>query len=408
MQKQTLTSLGLLALALVVGAMIWFNQPSNDATGSTDTSSMTSSETTTSTTATQPSTTKTADNTTESTTAPNESATWLDQKIAEMTIAEKVGQLFLVRYPGDTALTDSQTYHLGGFLLFGQDVENATAESLINQIQTLQANSDIPLLIGADEEGGTVTRISRNANLVASPFLAPQTLYQNGGWEAITADTKQKAEILTNYGIQLGLFPVADVSTDPNAFIYDRTIGLDAAGTSTFVETVVKSLAGTGVASTLKHFPGYGNNRDSHVEIVRDTRTLEELRTNDFLPFEAGIKAGADSVLVSHNIVTSIDDTQPASLSPKVIQVLREELGFDGVIMTDDMDMLGLADFTSQEQAALAALKAGNDLVLSSSYASQIPVVITAVENGDYPEADLDASVRRILTLKETLGLLND
>ena len=408
MNKQTLTSLGLLALALIVGAMIWFNQPSNDATESTDTSSTTSTETTTNTTATQSSTTTTADNTTESTTAPNESATWLDQKIAEMTIAEKVGQLFLVRYPGDAALTDSQTYHLGGFLLFGQDVENATAESLITQIQTLQANSDIPLLIGADEEGGTVTRISRNANLVASPFLAPQTVYQNGGWEAITADTKQKAEILTNYGIQLGLFPVADVATDPNASIYDRTIGLDAAGTSTFVEMVVKSLAGTGVASTLKHFPGYGNNRDSHVEIVRDTRTIEELRTNDFLPFEAGIKAGADSVLVSHNIVTSIDDTQPASLSPKVIQVLREELGFDGVIMTDDMDMLGLADFTSQEQAGLAALKAGNDLVLSSSYASQIPVVITAVENGDYPEADLDASVRRILTLKETLGILNE
>ncbi|MFC4697727.1 glycoside hydrolase family 3 N-terminal domain-containing protein [Enterococcus aquimarinus] len=408
MNKQTLASLGLLALALIVGVMIWFNQPSNDATGPTDTSSTTSTETTTSTTATQPSTTRSSDNTTESTTAPNESTTWLDQKIAEMSIAEKVGQLFLVRYPGDTALTDSQMYHLGGFLLFGQDVENATAESLITQIQTLQANSEIPLLIGADEEGGTVTRISRNANLVASPFLAPQTLYQNGGWEAITADTKQKAEILTNYGIQLGLFPVADVSTDPNAFIYDRTIGLDAAGTSTFVETVVKSLAGTGVASTLKHFPGYGNNRDSHVEIVRDTRTLEELRTNDFLPFEAGIKAGADSILVSHNIVTSIDDTQPASLSPKVIQVLREELGFEGVIMTDDMDMLGLADFTSQEQAGLTALKAGNDLVLSSSYASQIPVVITAVENGDYPEADLDASVRRILTLKESLGLLNE
>ena len=220
MNKQTLTSLGLLALALIVGAMIWFNQPSNDATGSTDTSSTTSSETTASTNTTQSSTTTTADNTTESTTAPNESVTWLDQKIAEMTIAEKVGQLFLVRYPGDAALTDSQTYHLGGFLLFGQDVENATAESLITQIQTLQANSDIPLLIGADEEGGTVTRISRNANLVASPFLAPQTVYQNGGWEAITADTKQKAEILTNYSIQLGLFPVADVATDRNAFIY--------------------------------------------------------------------------------------------------------------------------------------------------------------------------------------------
>ena len=112
MNKQTLTSLGLLALALIVGAMIWFNQPSNDATGSTDTSSTTSTETTATTNSTQLSTTTTADNTTESTTEPNESATWLDQKIAEMTIAEKVGQLFLVRYPGDAALTDSQTYHL--------------------------------------------------------------------------------------------------------------------------------------------------------------------------------------------------------------------------------------------------------------------------------------------------------
>ena len=324
-----------------------------------------------------------------------------------MTIEEKVGQLFLARYPGEIAVSDSQTYHIGGYLLFGADFENETADSLLNKIQALQSDKEIPMFIGADEEGGTVTRISRNPNLVASPFQSPQAIYQANGWEGIAADAVQKAEILTSYGIQLGLFPVADVATDPNAFIYERTIGQDAKGTSTFVETVVNSLKETQVASTLKHFPGYGNNLDSHIEIVRDERPIEELRQNDFLPFKAGIQAGVDSILVSHNIVTSIDPDVPASISPKINRVLRDELGFNGVVMTDDMDMVGLADFISQEEAGLAALKAGNDLVLSSSYASQIPTVIQAVKNGDYSEAALDTSVERVLRLKQRLGMMD-
>lgn len=399
MKKRTISVTLVLLLLFIGGGLIWFNQSRSNSEGPNESTTSTTSE------SSQVSTAKSS-STTEATTSTTEEIDQLTEQIAEMTVAEKVGQLFLARYPGEVALSDSQTNHLGGYLFFGQDFENETAESLLNKIQQLQANNEIPLFIGADEEGGTVTRMSRNSALVVSPFLAPQTVYQNGGWEGIAADTKMKAEILSSYGIQLGLFPVADVATDPNAFIYDRTIGLDAKGTSTFVETVVRSLAGTGVASTLKHFPGYGNNRDSHVEIVRDTRSLTELQTNDFLPFEAGIKAGVDSVLVSHNIVTSLDDSRPASISPQVIQVIREAMNFDGVIMTDDMDMLGLADFISQEEAALAALQAGNDLILSSSYAVQIPVVIAAVESGDYAEEQLDASVYRILTLKGKLGML--
>lgn len=348
----------------------------------------------------------TSESTTETTTSETIEPSKIDALLSEMTLEEKVGQLFFVRVPEANQLEDIQTYHLGGYVLFGRDVENETKDSLTQKIADYQAASDIPLLIGADEEGGTVTRISHNPELAQAPFESPQTLYANGGWSAIREDTKEKAQLLKDLGIHTGLFPIADVATDSQAFIYDRTIGQDAQGTSEFVETVVKALQEEQSGSTLKHFPGYGNNRDSHVEIVVDDRSLDELRANDFVPFIAGIKAGADSILVSHNIINSMDADAPASISPEVHRVLREELQFDGVVMTDDMDMAGLADFIPQEDAGLAALQAGNDLVMSSTYQVQIPAVIQAVQSGEYSEEQLDTSVRRVLEWKEKLGLI--
>lgn len=330
----------------------------------------------------------------------------IEQIITNMTLEEKVGQLFFSRAPESNQIEDIQQYHLGGYVLFGRDVQNESIEGLKGKIRTYQAASEIPLLIGSDEEGGMVTRISRNTNLIKIPFASPQEIYQESGLTGIVADTKRKSEVLKAFGIHTGLFPVADVATDPQAFIYDRTLGTDAAETSAYVAAVVKELKAEQVGSTLKHFPGYGNNRDSHVEIVTDTRSLSELRQNDFLPFQAGIAAGADSVMVSHTIVTSIDATQPASISPAVHQLLRQELGFQGVIMTDDMDMAGLADFISQEEAGLKALQAGNDFVMSSSYNVQIPYVIQAVKDGQYSEHALNQSVKRILTWKQSLGLI--
>lgn len=326
--------------------------------------------------------------------------------VAEMSTKEKVGQLFLARVPVENALSDIQEYHLGGYLLFGRDVEGKTYDEVQSTIAQYQETSEVPMLIAADEEGGTVSRVSRNSQLVATPFQSPQDLYAQGGWDAITKDTTDKAGILKELGIDAGLFPVADVATDPNAFIYDRTIGQDAKGTAEYVTTVVKALKKAHSGSTLKHFPGYGNNQDSHTDIVTDTRSMTELEDNDLVPFQAGIDAGVDSILVSHNIVNAIDDSVPASVSAPVHDLLRKDMGFDGVIMTDDMDMAGLADFMSQDEAGLKALQAGNDLILSSTYASQIPYVLQAIEDGEYSEKDLDASVTRVLNWKEKLGLL--
>lgn len=331
----------------------------------------------------------------------------INDTISSMSIEEKVGQLFLARVPIEGQLESIEAYHLGGYLLFGRDVEMETSDSLKEKIKSYQSSSKLPLFIASDEEGGTVSRLSIGTDLVPAEFKAPQQVYQESGWEGIRSDIQEKAKVLHSYGIQGGLFPDADVSTDPEAFIYDRTLGLDAQQTSEYVKITVEELKKQKIASTLKHFPGYGNNRDSHVEIVYDTRSLDELRNNDFLPFKAGIAAGADSVLISHNIITSIDEAMPASISRPVHDILRNELGFQNVIMTDDMDMAGLADFISQKEAGLAALKAGNDLILSSSFQEQIPYVLQGIEEGVYTEKELNQSVYRVLKMKMDIGLIN-
>ena len=341
---------------------------------------------------------------TEKTTQPSEieKNKVVEDRLVRMTLEEKVGQLFWARVPSNHQIEDLQSYHFGGYLLFGRDFQGQTLEDIKALTSRYQATSKIPLLIGSDEEGGTVTRIS---SILDTPFQAPMTLYHQGGLEAVLSDTRQKAEVLKSVGINAGLFPVADLARDQSAFIYDRTIGQDAQTTASYVGQVVTELQKNKVGSTLKHFPGYGDNGDSHTAIIQDNRSLDELRQADFLPFQAGIDAGADSILVSHNILTKID-TVPSSISPKINEILRKELNFKGVIMTDDLDMAGLADFVNQDEAAFQVILAGNDLILGSSYQTQIPYLLKKVSSGELTEDRIDKSVRRILSWKYDLGLL--
>lgn len=382
MKKKLLMSL-LLVSALVGVAACGSQQETRDASKTTETSKKTE--------------------TSKSQTDKEEST--IDKQLQAMTLEEKVGQLFMARVPAENQLEDIENYHLGGYLLFDRDMEGKGQAEVKQAIASYQAASKTPMFIGSDEEGGTVSRLSRN-QIVSPAFDSPQTSYQKNGWTGVTDEIDRKAQVFQELGMQLGMFPDADVSTDPESFIYDRTIGMDAKGTSEYVKLSVKEMKKQHLGSTLKHFPGYGNNRDSHVEIVTDDRTIDELRSNDFLPFEAGIKAGADSIMVSHNIVQAIDGERPASISTPVHDVIRNELGFDGVIMTDDMDMAGLANFISQEEAGLQALQAGNDLILSSSYSTQIPYILDAIAKGQYSEEQLDQSVKRLLTWKAELGLI--
>ena len=333
----------------------------------------------------------------------------IESLLSSMTLEEKVGQLFFVRVPAENAAADVSTYHLGGYILFGRDTKERTANELIQTIQSYQDAADIPLLIGVDEEGGTVVRVSSNPNIRSVKFPSPQKLYANGGSEAVIRDAREKSILLKALGFNVNLAPVADVSTNSNDFIYNRTLGQDAVATSDYVASVVDTMQANGMGSVLKHFPGYGNNVDTHTGIALDQRPYEQFLNEDFMPFEAGMAEGGDttSVLVSHNIVTCMDAELPASLSPAVHEILRTELGFDGVVMTDDLAMDAVAAYSADGAVAVMSLQAGNDIVLTTDYRTQIPKVLAAVESGDLDVEIIETACRRVLQWKQALGLLD-
>lgn len=329
----------------------------------------------------------------------------ITKMLDNMSVEEKVGQMFMVRVPKENADKRVSEYHLGGYIMFGRDFDNKTKEEVINNIASWQEASDIPMLIGVDEEGGTVNRISTNTEFRSEPFKSSQELYKEGGFDLIYEDTITKANFLKELGINVNFAPVVDVSTNPDDYIYKRSFGKNANLTSEYASTVVTAMKEANIASVLKHFPGYGNNTDTHTGISIDNRTLETFKESDFLPFEAGIKAGANIVLVSHNIITNIDPDNPASLSTRVHEILRNDLGFAGVIITDDLYMDAISKNYDSSVAVLAIL-AGNDLICTTDFESQIPEVIAAVEDGTISIDRINESVRRILELKLELNLI--
>lgn len=328
----------------------------------------------------------------------------ITKMLDNMSVEEKVGQMFMVRVPKENADKRVSEYHLGGYIMFGRDFDNKTKEEVINNIASWQSAADIPMLIGVDEEGGTVNRISTNTEFRSEPFKSSQELYKEGGFDLIYEDTITKANFLKELGINVNFAPVVDVSTNLDDYIYKRSFGKNANLTSEYAEVVVRAMKEANIVSVLKHFPGYGNNTDTHTGIAIDNRTLESFKESDFLPFEAGIKAGANIILVSHNIVTNIDPDSPASLSTRVHEILRNDLGFAGVIITDDLYMDAISKNYDSSVAVLAIL-AGNDLICTTDFESQIPEVIAAVEDGTISIDRINESVRRILELKLKLNL---
>lgn len=326
--------------------------------------------------------------------------------IEGMTLEEKVGQMFMVRVPLENAQEMVSKYHLGGYILFARDFEGKTKEEVINTIRSYQDVSSIPMLIGVDEEGGSVVRVSKYKKLRDTPFASSQEIYESNGFEGIKNDTLDKARFLKDFGINVNFAPVADVSINANDYIYKRSFGQDAQKTSQYVSVVVNAMNDAKIGSVLKHFPGYGNNVDTHTGISIDNRSLDNFKESDFLPFEAGIRAGADIVLVSHNIITAVDSNNPASLSKDIHDILRNDLNFDGVIITDDLYMDAISKYLENAEAAVKAVLAGNDLICTTEFESQIPAVIKAVQDGTIAEKQINESVKKILKLKMKLELI--
>ncbi len=319
----------------------------------------------------------------------------------KLSLKEKVGQVLLVGAPetGQAALLNENPY--SGYILYKRDFEGKTADQVINHIKSLQRVSKIPLLIAVDEEGGKVVRVGSNLKLTGNEFKSPKELYDAGGLSAIKTDTIDKSRILHNLGINVNLAPVVDVATDPAAYIYNRTLGQNTDVTSEYARTVITASKGTGVSYTLKHFPGYGNNKDTHEGQATDETSYDDIVSKNLPPFIAGTNAGAEAVLVSHNIVKNVDDKNPASLSASVHNLLRSKVGFSGIAMTDDLSMKAITD----DDALVKALLAGNDLLIVTDSTGSIDKLVKAVNNGTLDEKVIDKAALRVLAWKYYKGL---
>ena len=329
------------------------------------------------------------------------------QYLQDMSLEEKVGQMIFLHYQGENVKT-LKKYQFGGIILFADFFKGKSSKAVVKGIAELQETGKIPMLIGVDEEGGSVVRVSKYKALVSHKFLSPQELYAAGGMEEIIKDTGEKSKVLLEYGINVNLAPVADVSTNRSDYIYARTFGRSAAKTAKYVEAVVGEMSKKQIGSVLKHFPGYGNNRDTHKGFAVDKRSYDSFTKSDFLPFQAGIEAGADSVLVSHNIVNCMDDKFPASLSPKVHGILRGDMHFNGVIMTDDLAMDAISEADFGESPAVLAVMAGNDMIITMDYKRDVKDILQAVKDGKLSEKQIDQAVLRVLSWKLKLEILDE
>ncbi len=327
-------------------------------------------------------------------------------KMKNMSIEQKAGQIILGAYPSDGAYETAKEYYLGGYVLFWKDLEDKTKDQIIIENSSYSQAHDIPMIISTDEEGGTVSRLSGHNMLKTDDFLSPRDLYEKGGIEEIKQDAVRKSNLLNNLKINTNLAPVCDICTGEDKFMYDRSIGQDVDITCNFVREVTKISQQNGVSVTLKHFPGYGNNTDTHTGIAIDNRNYETFESTDLKPFQAGIDEGAHLVLVSHNIINCMDPDRPASLSPAVHELLRNKLGFTGIIVTDDLSMGAISEYSPDVSPVVSAFLAGNDMLCVADIDTSYEKILAAAKDGTISEDLLDHAVMRILAWKYAKGLI--
>ena len=329
---------------------------------------------------------------------------YADDKLSVMSLDEKIASMLMVHVPGLDAVAIGQfaaVNRVGGLILMGDNIPE-TAEQLAVMTPVMQGDPGLPVLIATDQEGGVVRRVQPDDALSALQLRAL-------GPEAATAAFSSRAALLRGAGVTVNFGIVADVTGDPSSFLFERSLGSTAEAVSTRVAAAVSGERGA-VLSTLKHFPGHGAAvGDSHREIPQTGMTLEQWRTEHAPPFAAGITAGAELVMFGHLQFDAVEE-MPASLSPRWHEILRDELGFDAVTITDDMNMLefsGRPEYAGQMQNAVLAVAAGNTMLLyvqQVDIAGVIAAVHVAVDAGRIPVTRIDQAARALLVMRRALS----
>jgi len=354
----------------------------------------------------------------------------IDRRMAEMTLREKVGQLFIIRPDslafelsqeriesaganGVTGLTEEMgtalaEYPVGGIAIFGKNI--VSPEQLTGFLGDLQNASDIPLFLSVDEEGGAVARLANHSAFDLPKCPSAGEVASSGGQPAALEMGVTIGGYLKEYGFNMDFAPDADVNTNPdNPVIGTRAFSSDPETAADMAEAMASGLRQTGIVPVFKHFPGHGDTAtDSHTGAAVSEKSWEEMYFCEWIPF---LRAGdRDCIMVGHITAPNITgDSLPASLSRRMVtEILREELGFSGLIITDSLEMDAVSQDYTAAEAAVMALNAGCDMLLMpEGFREAFDGVVSAVENGQIPQERLDSSVRRILQLKELYGLLD-
>lgn len=337
---------------------------------------------------------------------------YVEDILADMTLEDKVAGLFVVTPEALTGVTTAtqagdgtqealEKYAVGGLIYFDQNIIDK--EQITQMLSNTIAKSKYPVFLAVDEEGGSVSRVAKSGIEVVEVGDMAEIGASGDGVQAYEAGVSI-GSYLKELGFNLDFAPVADIAGSEDSAIGARSFGSDAQLVGEMVANAVGGIEGTGVSSCLKHFPGLGDmTEDTHDGRVETTKTLDEMRTSDFVPFKAGIDAGADFVMVSHVTMAAAEgDNVPSSLSKTVMtDILRNELGFQGVIITDALNMGAITEYYTSEEAAVMAVEAGADMLLMpEDFEAAYGALLAAVQDGTISEERINESLERIYRIK--------
>ncbi|WP_042454653.1 beta-N-acetylhexosaminidase [Neobacillus dielmonensis] len=336
----------------------------------------------------------------------------ISEVISKMSLDDKIGQMILAGISGTTIDANAKKlisqFHVGGIIFYKNNFETpAQTIQLVNQLKSGNSSS-LPLLLSVDQEGGRVTRLPGGLvnfppNKQIGQVNNPEFSYKVG-----TLLGKE----LKEFGLNLDFAPVLDINSNPNnPVIGDRSFGNNPEIVSKLGTQTMKGIQSQNVIPTVKHFPGHGDTSvDSHLELPIVNKSLEELKKLELIPFEHAIDHGADVVMVAHILLPQLDKTNPASMSKAVMtDLLRKQLRFKGVIITDDMTMGAITEHFDIGEAAVESVKAGSDIILvGHDYNNVVKItssLTTAVQNGEISEQRLNESIERIIQLKRKYSI---
>lgn len=340
----------------------------------------------------------------------------INEKLLEMSLEEKIGQLLIIgledKVVNDTTRIMIEEYKVGGFIYFARNIESdIQLLNLTNDLKSLNENNPAPLFVSIDEEGGRVSRLPKEykrlpESKTIGDFNDPQLSYEYGELLGLRLNT---------IGINLNFAPVLDINSNSNnPVIGNRSFGNTADVVSTNGIALLKGIESTGVIPTVKHFPGHGDTSiDSHINLPIVNKNLKELEDLELVPFKLAIEENVDMIMVAHILFPELDPIFPSTMSNKILtELLRKDLGFDGIIISDDMTMGAVIENYTLDVAVLEFLKAGGDIALichgQDNPIKVINFIKESINNGEITLEEIDEKVYRILSLKEKYKLIDN